>query len=224
MTKTPRLALIHATRLAIDPIEKAAAAIWPEVEAISILDEGLSVDRAKENELSSQLHRRIVDLSRYAQTCAADGILFTCSAFGTAIDQACAEAPVPVMKPNEAMFEAAFSYGDRIAIIYTFPPSAEGMEEEFRQEGTKRGSAARLTTYFCDGALAAKRAGDHVRHDQLIAETALGIERADVILLAQFSMAGAVQDVRKQTGIPVLTSPEAAITEIRRRIESKQKG
>lgn len=215
-----RIFLIHATRFAMDPIEAAAARLWPEAEMISILEEGLSVDRAMTPELTGDLTRRIIDLSRYAVAAQADGVLFTCSAFGAAIERADHEAPAPVMKPNEAMFDAAFAHGERVAMIYTFPPAAAGMEEEFREAALARGSKATITSMFCDGALQAKRAGDEAKHDRLIAECAAGVKDADVVLLAQFSMATAAEAVRQVTDIPVLSSPEAAITEMRRRIEA----
>ncbi|WP_298360270.1 aspartate/glutamate racemase family protein [uncultured Litoreibacter sp.] len=218
MTHQPRIALIHATRVAIDPIESAVSTLWPEAETISILEEGLSVDRSKTTALSGDLTRRILDLTRYAEAAQADGVLFTCSAFGSAIEQANFEARIPVMKPNEAMFDAAFEHGERIAMIYTFPPAAGGMEDEFREAAAARGVAAKITSYFCDGALDAKRAGDDATHDQLIAETASQIKDADAILLAQFSMAGAAHGVRAATGCPVLTSPDAAVEEMRRRV------
>ena len=221
MPAKPRIALIHATRVAIDPIENAAQKLWPEAETISILDEGLSVDRSKSSELTGDLLRRIVDLSRYAEAAQADGVLFTCSAFGAAIERANFEACIPIMKPNEAMFDQAFSYGDRIAMIYTFKPAAGGMEEEFRETAAERGRSATVTSYFCDNALAAKQSGNDALHNELIAETAASIKDADVILLAQFSMAGAAEEVRKCTTLPVLTSPEAALKEIRYRVEER---
>lgn len=223
MTDHPRIALIHATKVAIDPIEEAASKLWPEAETISILEEGLSVDRSKSAELSSDLLRRIIDLSRYAEAAQADGVLFTCSAFGSAIERANFEAGIPVMKPNEAMFDAAFAYGDRVAMIYTFPPAASGMEQEFQEAAQARGSKAQINSVFCEGALDAKQKGDDATHDRLIAETSAEIEGADVILLAQFSMASAADEVRQHTKTPVLTSPEAAIAEIRRRIEEGRK-
>ncbi|WP_298260437.1 aspartate/glutamate racemase family protein [uncultured Litoreibacter sp.] len=220
MKTHPRIALIHATRVAIDPIEAAAKALWPEAETITILEEGLSTDRAKSEKLSDDMSRRIIDLSHYAADVKSDGILYTCSAFGAAIEQANDELSIPVMKPNEAMFDAAFDHGDRIAMIYTFQPAAQGMEEEFSEAAKSKGSGAQITSYFCEGALEAKRAGDDATHDRLIAQTAATIRDADAIMLAQFSMAGAAEAVRNEVDIPVLTSPEAAIAEIRRRVET----
>jgi len=223
MAKKKRIALIHATRVAIDPIETAAQKIWPEAEMISILEKGLSIDRAQSKSLTPDLKDRIVSLARYAEDIGADGVLYTCSAFGEGIDEAARTSKIPVLKPNEAMFKVAFSYGDRAALIYTFPPSAGSMEEEFKEEARRRGSRAALSPVFCEGAIDAKRAGDHDRHDHLIAETAARIKDADVIMLAQFSMAGAAALAETKTNIPILTSPDAAIEEIRQRVDAGSK-
>ncbi|WP_299410920.1 aspartate/glutamate racemase family protein [uncultured Roseobacter sp.] len=224
MKARPRIALIHATRVAVEPIESAAARLWPEAETMTILEEGLSIDRQKSDDLTLALWDRIVGLAKYAECAGSQGVLFTCSAFGEAIEDAADGSPIPVMKPNEAMFDAAFAHGDRVAMITTFGPAAGGMEDEFRAAAAARGSKAQITSYFCEGALDAKRAGDGATHDRLIAELASQITDADVIMLGQFSMAGATEAVRAATSIPVLTSPEAAIHEMRRRVEKSRRG
>ena len=219
----PRIALIPATRVAIDPIEDAAKRIWPEAETITILEESLSIDRAKETELSEEMSNRILSVAEYAKAVDVDGVLFTCSAFGQAIDEAAAKSKIPILKPNEAMFDAAFDKGTRISMIYTFAPAAKGMEKEFQEAAKKRGSSAKIKSYFCEGALEAKCAGDNETHNNLIAQTAAGIVNADVILLAQFSMASAVEKVRASTDVLILTSPDAAILKIRKLVEARKR-
>ena len=211
----PRIVLIHATRVAIEPIEQAMKTHWPDAEVVSILEEGLSIDRAQGVVPLSELDERIIGLARYAERLNPTGILYTCSAFGTGIEQVANTSNIPVLKPNEAMFEAAFEQGKRITMIYTFPPAVAGMEQEFRDEAQRLSSPATMQSIYAEGALDALKSGNQQQHDEIIAQCASQINDADVILLAHFSMARAAQTVRNTTSLPVLTSPETAIAKMK---------
>lgn len=199
----------------MDPIRSAFQAAWPGAETVNILEDGLSVDRAKTADLTSDMIGRIGALASYARSIGSDAVLFTCSAFGQAIEQAAANLDVPVLKPNEAMFEAAIRRGGRTAMLYTFPPSREGMEQEFRDEAARMGVAATITSFFVPGAIEAVRAGDVETHNRLIAAEAAKLRDFDAIVLAHFSMARARDAVLAATSIPVLTSPDAAVAKLR---------
>lgn len=212
----PKIALIHATPMAIDPVLAAFAAAWPEADPVNVLDDSLSLDRSKVQDLSPDLSRRIVELGHYAERLDADGILYTCSAFGSAIEAAAAEIPLPVLKPNQAMFEAALEHGDAIAMLYTFEPSRQSMEAEFRDEASKQNSAATLTSFGAAGANAALRAGDADTHNRLVADEAAKLDGFDAVMLAHFSTSRALDTVRQVTDIPVLTAPGSAVAKMRR--------
>ena len=121
-----RIALIHAVTVAMEPVHEAFRRLWPEAECCNILDDSLSLDRERDRELTAAMQRRIGDLAEYAAAIGSDGILFTCSAFGEAIEAASARLPIPVLKPNEAMFEAALAIGGRIAMLATFACQLDG--------------------------------------------------------------------------------------------------
>lgn len=195
----------------MEPIESAAKTIWPEADLFSILEEALSADRASERVPVAQLNDRIVEIARYAEKLNPDGILYTCSAFGNGIETAANTSHLPVLKPNEAMFEQALNHGDRQVMIYTFPPSVAGMEKEFYQETAKRRSKATIRSVYAEGAREALDRGDINIHDEIVAKTASTIDQADAIMLAHFSTATAADRTRAATSIPVLTSPESAI-------------
>jgi len=216
MSRKARIALIHATRVAMDPVEAAAKKIWPEAELVSILEEGLSMDSASSRVTTVALNTRIVDLARYAERLNPDGILYTCSAFGEGIEQAARTSKLPVHKPNEAMFDAAFNYGDNIAMVYTFPSAVAGLEREFYQFAEQKNSKAKISSVFAEGARDALKEGDVEKHNTIIAQTAIGVSAADAILLAPFSMAPAVQTVRDVVNTPILTSPESAIEKMKK--------
>src|SRR6188768_2454228 len=105
----PRIALIHATPLAIEPIADAFTRLWPQAQLMNLLDDSLSVDRARDGKLTDAMTLRFVDLSLYAVSTGCNAILFTCSAFGPAIEAAGNAAGVPTLKPNESMFEQALA-------------------------------------------------------------------------------------------------------------------
>jgi len=215
MTDNFRIALIHATRVAMEPVESAARELWPEVETVSILEEGLAMDRAAGVVPMSAFNARIVELTRYAEGLNPHGILFTCSAFGEGIEQAAASSRLPVHKPNEAMFDEVLGYGGQVAMIYTFPPSVGGMEKEFREAADRVGSKATLRSVFAEGALDALKSGDAAAHNKIIADAAVAVEDVDAIMLAQFSMAEAAAEIRESVSTPVLTSPESAINKMK---------
>src|SRR4051812_8380889 len=86
---------------------RGLARLWPAAAIFDLLDTSLSADRERDGELTAAMIRRIGDLASYAERTGAAGILFTCSAFGDAIEAAARASRVPVLKPNEAMFDAA---------------------------------------------------------------------------------------------------------------------
>lgn len=210
-----RIVLLHATPVAMSPVHDAFKDLWPDAEVINLLDDGLTIDRAKEEQLSETLIKRFVDLGRYGYAMGAQGILVTCSAFGPAIDILAKSVPVPVLKPNEAMFEAALRQGKRIGMLATFGPSLITMCEEFDRYAEQVGTAARLETLLVPNAIDLLRKGDIESHNRLLAEAAPQLAHCDAILLAHFSTSLAAESVRAQVKVPVLTAPHAAVQKMR---------
>jgi Asp/Glu/hydantoin racemase len=210
-----RIALIHAVTVAMGPVHEAFALLWPEAECSDLLDTALSTDRERDGELTAAMRRRIGVLAGYATGTGAAGILFTCSAFGEAIEAAAAASTIPVLKPNEAMFEAALAAGKRLGMLATFQPSVAGMETEFRDIAGAAGSAATLDSRCVAGAMAALQAGDAATHDRLLAEAASRFADRDAVLLAHFSTARAAEAVQKALKCPVLTAPGAAVATLK---------
>ncbi|HXC27311.1 MAG TPA: aspartate/glutamate racemase family protein [Stellaceae bacterium] len=211
----PRIALIHAVAVAIPPVHDAFRQLWPEAECVDILDTSLSRDREREGRLTEKMVGRFLLLARYAEDNGADGILFTCSAFGEAIEQAAGKASIPVLKPNEAMFEAALAAGKRLGMLATFEPSVAGMEEEFRDMAGDTKSKAALSSFCVPGAMKALQAGDGAEHDQLVAIAAPRFADHDAVLLAHFSTSRAAAAVKAVVRCPVLTAPSAAVTKMK---------
>jgi Asp/Glu/hydantoin racemase len=219
---TQRICLIHAVQVAMAPIEASFKRLWPEAERMNLLEDRLAADR-KPGELSADMYRRFDTLADYAISVGADGILYTCSAFGPAIESVQHRLQVPVFKPNEAMFSDALKRGRRIGLIATFLPSLQPMVDELREMAVKQNIDVSIATACADGAQPILMAGDAQRHHEMVAGQVKNLKDCDVILLAQFSMAGARAAVEAATTLPVLTSPDSAVQAIRAAVEQKQK-
>jgi len=214
-----RIALIHATSAAVDPIKAAFAEVWPQPDLVNLLDDSLSRDRATTAELTDGMYGRFDALGGYAVSLGADAILFTCSAFGPAIERVARSVTIPVLKPNEAMFAEALSIGGRIGMLATFEPSIASMREEFEADAARAKVDVRLECVFVPDAMAALLAGRDEQHDTMIAAAAASLSHCTAIMLAQFSMASAAPAVRQRLpAIPVLTSPASAVSALRRKV------
>jgi len=203
-----RIALIHALKHSLLPIEASFARLWPEASLMNLLDDSLSSDVARDG-LTVAMTERFLSLGNYAASTGADAILFTCSAFGPCIEAvARAHAPMPVLKPSEAMIEQAAARGHRIGLLSTFPPTLMSMPPEF--PGT-----VEIVPKLAEGAMAALDRGDRAEHDRLVAQASRDLRDCDLIALAQYSMAPAAALVAEASGRPVLTTPDSAVLKLK---------
>ncbi len=215
-----RIALIHALAHSVAPINQAMARDWPEAFCMNLLDDSLSADlAAAQGVLDEAMTARFAALGDYAVAAGADGVLFTCSAFGPCIESvAQRHATLPVLKPNEAMVDDAVlaSQGHPLGLIASFAPTLMSMPREF-PDGTV------LHTELAAGAMDALNRGDETTHDKLAADAAERLcERGcTVIALAQFSLARAAPTVASRTGCRVLTTVESAVQRLRQRVQAK---
>ena len=204
-----RIALVHALKHSIVPIEASFARLWPDATLMNLLDDSLSADLARDGRLTGAMTERFLSLGRYAASTGTDAILFTCSAFGPCIEAvARAHAPMPVLKPNEAMIEQAITKGRRIGLLSSFPPTLASMPREFP-------ATVEIVPKLAAGALAALDRGDRAAHDRLVVEASRDLRDCDLIALAQYSMAPTASQVAEATGRPVLTTPDSAVMKLK---------
>jgi Asp/Glu/hydantoin racemase len=210
-----RIALIHALAHSVAPINDALARDWPQATRMNLLDDSLSNDlAANDRGLDNAMHARFARLAAYAVDCGSDALLFTCSAFGPCIEAvARTHAAIPVLKPNEAMVAQAASLGCRIGLVASFGPTLQTMPAEF-PDGME------LDCERVQDAMTALDAGETARHDALVVAAAerLVNRGCGIIALAEFSMARARKLVAEHTGLPILTTVDSAVIELRRRL------
>ena len=117
-------------------------------------------------------------------------------------------APMPVLKPNEAMIEQAAAQGCRIGLLATFVPTLASMPREFPP-------GIEIVPKLAEGAMAALDRGDRATHDRLVVEASRDLRHCDLIALAQYSMAPAAELVAQASGRPVVTTPDSAVLKLK---------
>ncbi len=217
----PRVALVHALGESLAPLDAALDRLWPEAVRMHLLDDSLSRDLAAAPAgLDATFHARFQALAAYAVSTGAEGILFSCSAFGDCIAAVADRlAPLPVHPPFAAMVAEAMATGVPVGLVATFAPTIPSVLRELP-------AGVRWTSAVADGALAALRAGDGAAHDARVADAAVRLVAGGcgVIALGQFSMARAAPVVARRCGVPVLTTVESAVRGMRRDVEERRPG
>jgi len=135
-------------------------------------------------------------------------VLLTCSTLGPSI-ATLADAPVPILRVDEALAERAVRDGGRVVALCAVETTLEPTRTLFEQAARRTGAA--VDVRLVPDAWAAFRSGDRDRYLAIVAEAADEVARqgASKVALAQASMAGAARLVRD--GDPPLTSPAVGL-------------
>ncbi len=213
----PKITLIHALTASMEPINVAFARQWPEARRMNLLDDSLSGDLALRGSLDEPIHRRFLALAEYAVSTGTQAILFTSSAFGPCIEAVEQRyRPLPVLKPYQAMIDIATQSGKRIGLVASFEPTLRSMPADFP-------AGVPLDTELAQGALDALSRGDSQAHDEAVISAArrLRTRGCELIALAQYSMARAASAVGTAVGLPVLTSVDSSVTQLRQLLSGR---
>ena len=219
MSGGPRIALVHALPESVAPINNVFAKVWPQAQIFNLLDDSLSMDVARDGRITDAMTQRFVTLTRYAVGTGAKAVQFTCSAFNACIEAARSTVDVPVLKPDEAMVDDALTYGPRLGIVVTFAPTIDSVTQQIDARAVAMGVHPQVDVRLAEGALEAFRAGDPDEHDRRIAAAAADLGPCDVVMLAQYSMARAAPVVKTPGGVPLLTSPGAAVARLKQLLD-----
>ncbi len=214
MKSSPKIYLVHASEVSIPPIVASFGAAWPEARLANLLEDSFMPDLAADGKLTDAMIARFVMIGEYCVKAGADGILFACSAFGPAIDACRRQLKIPVLKPNEAMYEQLVAKDGSVSLLATFPPSIPSMVTEIKETARVAGTKIKLDTHLVEGALAALQGNNPEEHNRLIVEFAAK-QQCDTIAFAQFSMASALQAAVARTRTPILTTPDSAVAKLK---------
>ena len=142
-----------------------------------------------------------------------DVIAVTCSSLTPFAEELRSSFSMPIIVIDERMCRDAAAIGGNIAVLATAPTTVDPTVSRIKMESEKLGVASTVRSYLDTKAMDMLNLGDVQGHDARLAALAR-TATADVIVLAQASMATAANLVREATGKKVLTSPGSCIEDI----------
>lgn len=210
------LALIHTVAGLIGPFDALARQHLPGWTPFAMLDESLLRTTIRDGRLSLATMRRMTAMVWSAVDAGAEAVIVTCSSLGPAVEAARPLCPVPLLRIDQGMAAEAVRRGSRIGVLATLSTTLDPTADLIRRTAEAAGKPCTLTSRVADGAFALLAGGDTLGHDRLVAEALTGLAQdVDVIVLAQASMARALETVKDRLGpLPVLTSPELGMAHI----------
>jgi hypothetical protein len=214
-----RVFLVHPTPLAMTPIDEAFKTLWPQAQTINVLDESLYTDIPQDGTLAPTIYDRVASLLRHCELSGADGILFSGSTFGPAVDKARTSMRVPVLRAEEAMMEQAVTLGERILLVCTAKRAMPVVRGTLDAAVKRAGVTRAISELWVKGARDAITSGDVATHDKLIAEQVMAAGDFDVIIFGQISMVPSRTPLPPDIARRVVIGPEATVVRMRALID-----
>jgi hypothetical protein len=213
---TKRIFLVHPTPLALPPVDQAFKTLWREAQIINLLDESLYADVGANGELTPSLYERVANLFRHCEASGADGIVFSGSTFGPAVEEGRKGIKVPVLRIEEGMMDEAVARRGSILVVSTQKRAMPVVRATLDSSAKRAGKTPAIKDIWVDGARDALNAGDTDKHDRLIAEQSAAAGAFDTVVLSMISMAPARAKMPPALAKKTLTSGECAVARMRK--------
>ncbi|MDZ8275358.1 hypothetical protein R2Q81_05250 [Microbacterium aquimaris] len=211
----PRIALISATPLAIGPAEGAVREALPEAAIWNLLDDRLLAD-ARSGPITDDLAGRMDSLIDIAIAGRADGVILTCSQYGQrALVRDRKRDGVAVLSADGPLFDEVVARRPRRVVLVA---SLESAIADSAPRLAALLAAAGLETSVEPVLVPAPTSDEAVRS----LEDAVGahVASADVIALAQYSLAPFASRLEERLGKPVLDGPHVAVDRLIREMKA----
>lgn len=211
---TIKIGLVHATMNSVQPILHAFHTHHPSVDLINVMDEGLIWELNRTNEITQDMTRRLIDIASKAEAAGADAILLTCSSFSPNVEGFKHLFSVPIISSDESMLNEAVKIGGKIGVVATVAKAGPTTTNLLYETAEKHEKEITVETVVITEAFQALQKGNQEIHDKMIhTEIDKLSSHCDVVLLAQYSMARAM-DSYERGETPILTGPEVSANAI----------
>ena len=207
-----KLTILHTTLATTTTIPAMIRELYPdEFDIVNVLDDSLLNDIKCSGRMSASVIERFIQYACIAKNNGSDALLLACSSLGKAADIARELLDIPLYKIDEPMADQAVESGNNILVLGTVKSTLEPTSDLIR---SKRKSQEQSVTCILIPDVFELYEIDRERHDQKIAEVIQEHWNTyDVIVLAQASMANAIQYIT-QGREKIVTSPPLGLKQL----------
>jgi aspartate/glutamate racemase len=210
------LAIIHTTLATTISLPPLAAEILSGVTLRNFVDDTILPKLIENGGNLSEVEGRINQYAQFAEQSGADVILCACSSIGEIVPLAQQSLHIPFLRIDEPMAEEAVRIGKTIGVAATLETTLGPTSRLIQQKATESGKEIILLKNLVEGAYAKLTAGDSAGHDALLLENLdLLAAAADVVILAQASMARVLPQLPAAISARFLTSPRSGLEKVR---------
>lgn len=199
----------------IDTMKRELSAALPGYRIVNIADDSLIKEVMECGGVTDRVRQRLMHYFQAAAQWNPKAIISACSSVGDVAEEADKILDAPVIRIDRAMIKKALQHGDRIGVLASLSTTMDPTADYIRRLAADMGRNVQVTGRVAKGAYEANSQGRPEVHDTLIRKEAEAIKgQADVLVLAQGSMARMEAPLRDATGLPVYASPTLCVKEV----------
>lgn len=216
-----RVFAVHTALALVEPVTQLFDEHLPDVKLNHIVDDSLIQEVIEFNRVTPAVARRLVNCYQMAVDARADIIFNTCSSIGEIAQAARKMIPIPLLKIDDPMAIEAVESASKIGVLATLPSTLAPTATLLKTVAEERNKPVEIIEGLAEGAFQAVMSGDRETHDNLILKASQTIaDRADIMVLAQGSMARMADILSEVSGKPVLSSPLSGVLGVKKYIET----
>ena len=186
----------------------------PGLDIINFVDDSIiRAIAANNNVVPTSVVRRLTALFVNAEELGAVGALLTCSSVSEVVDIASKMVSIPCFKIDLPMADKAIANGTKIGVAATLPTTMEPTKRLLCSRAAAASKDIKLDDSICEGAYDALQNGDTAKHDKIVSAAIEALAKGnDIVVLAQASMARAINTLPESLKVKVLASPRLGVT------------
>jgi Asp/Glu/hydantoin racemase len=209
-----KIALIHTVPSVLNTFGDRVKKKINNVKIVNTLDEFLASDPAEKGKFTQKNKNRLFKLIKCAEMTEADAIVVTCSTMTPTVEKIKPFISIPLIAIDDEMIKKAVKIGTNITVMATAESTIDPTVSSLKIQEKKQNKTININILHCPSAYDAIKSNNKKFHDKKIIEKAHEIKNADVVILAQASMAHMEDEVEKICGCKVLSSPNTCINKL----------